>query len=159
MRRLWARGGAAAASRPPLVIRAPRADGQGGDGRVWADVDGQPLWFESDDARLEPAPEAWASALLLSAAYQGRRLISEAPLSESWLENLERLRAVLADRWRLGPLALDAPVAEDDRGPDGRPTGLFFTAGVDSFHNLLRPRTPFEDLVYVQGYNFSVDDE
>ena len=39
-----------------------------GGSHVEADIDGEPLWFASDDAELAPSPEACASALLMAAA-------------------------------------------------------------------------------------------
>ena len=45
-----------------------------GGRHVEADVDGEPLWFASDDAMLTPSSEAFASALLMPAAAQGEPL-------------------------------------------------------------------------------------
>ena len=78
-----------------MVIGPPTA-GEQDAGRVSAQVAGQALWFECDDAPLDPAPEAWVSALLIPSLHRRQRLVSEAPLSAGWLENLERLLGVLA---------------------------------------------------------------
>lgn len=42
--------------------------------RVCADVDGEPLWFESADVGLLSSPEAFASAMLIPALARGERL-------------------------------------------------------------------------------------
>ena len=42
--------------------------------RIEADVDGEILWFASDDIELTASPEAFASALLVPAAYHGELL-------------------------------------------------------------------------------------
>jgi len=42
-----------------------------GGSHVEADVDGEPLWFVSEDAALTPSPEAFASGLLIAAATRG----------------------------------------------------------------------------------------
>lgn len=44
-----------------------------GTSHVEADVDGEPLWFASDDANLVASPEAFASTVLIAAATRGNR--------------------------------------------------------------------------------------
>ncbi|HEY8299995.1 MAG TPA: hypothetical protein VIF65_05920 [Methyloceanibacter sp.] len=57
-----------------------------GGSRVEADIDGEPLWFDSDDAPLTPSPEGFASALLIAAATRGEPLEIDAAVDRSWLE-------------------------------------------------------------------------
>lgn len=60
------------------VSNISAATGQG-TYRVMAEVDGVPLWYESDDIQLSVSPEAFATALLVPGLHGGRRVILEAP--------------------------------------------------------------------------------
>ena len=55
-----------------------------GGSRVEADVDGELLWYASDDATLAASPEAFAGAVLISAATRGEPLEIDAPIDRIW---------------------------------------------------------------------------
>ena len=76
-----------------------RASTERGCHRVAADVDGVPLWYESDDVELFPTPEAFGTALLLPALQRGRRLTLDAPVSATWLSNVAQLLKVWREWW------------------------------------------------------------
>lgn len=142
---------------PDLAIGPPAARRRDGAVRIEADVLGQPLWFGSAERRLEPASEAFASALLIAALGSPRRLRLEAPVSPVWLGNIERLLAVVAEWWgypRLSPAA--QPAAFSVAAAPG--TGLFFSGGVDSLHTLLTWRARLDTLIFVLGYDIPLED-
>lgn len=58
-----------------------------------------PLWYESEEVELSPAPEAFGTALLLPALYRGRRLSLDAPVCATWLSNVGRLLKVWRGWW------------------------------------------------------------
>ena len=143
--------------------------------RVTADVDGLPVWFESANARLEPAPEAWLSAFLLPALHDRRALAFADPVDSTWLANSARLIEIFKDWWRYPILPVRAtPRMREEQGAaasaasphEARAAGavptpgvaLFFSAGVDSFSSLYRGGTMPDRLVTVQGFDIPLDD-
>jgi hypothetical protein len=127
--------------------------------RVSADVDGHAVWFESPDARLRAAPEAFACTFLIPALHRGARLELDAPLCPSWSRGAQDLLEVLHRWWgvpRLAPESAEGQVPERPDAPRG--TGLCFSAGVDSFYTLLRSGERVDRLVTVQGFDIDLDD-
>ncbi|HST50416.1 MAG TPA: hypothetical protein VLJ61_00295 [Pyrinomonadaceae bacterium] len=144
-----------------------RASTERGCHRVAADVDGVPLWYESDEIELLPAPEAFGTALLLPALQRGRRLTLDAPVSAKWLSNVGRLLDVWREWWDYPPLLPRAAThlemdaarrAEFDETTAKLETALCFSGGVDSFYSLLhgddRPRL----LVAAHGFDIPLRD-
>lgn len=138
----------------PLTIGPVRADGA----RLTADVDGVPVWFESPDGGLAPAPEAFASAFLVPALFGRARLVVADPLDSVWLGHAREISDLIRSWWRTPPLDLEAAQAPGRAASDGDRTALFFSAGVDSFHELLRGPLPVDHLVTLHGFDFPLDD-
>lgn len=131
--------------------------GHGGlGGRVSADVDGQPLWFESDEVELSPQPEAFASALLVASIHRNRPITIDAPVSSTWAENVERLTGVWSSWWGYRVPQIDFNRRADETSRKAS-TALAFTAGVDSFYSLLFGPQP-ELLVSVHGFDVALAD-
>lgn len=148
-----------------MRIGPPRVERRDGRQRVVAEVDGEPLWLESADAALEPAPEALASMVLLPALGAGRPVASAAPLDPRWSAGVERLLAVTAKWWDLprrppsAPAALaDAPGHERGTSPGRGRTALFMSCGGDSFYTLLRGPDPVDLLVFLDGFDIRLDE-
>lgn len=128
---------------------------------LWADV---PEAFTADATdRLD----AWLLWLLPLAFETGEDLTLEGPVDAALLRNTHELMEVWAC-WRPGksPVRVTAEPA-DASEPRGMRTGLFFTAGVDSFFSLLHHDEmarlhpawnlrPIDDLIYVEGYDISL---
>lgn len=134
--------------------------------RVAADVDGVPLWYESDDVELFPAPEAFGTALLLPALQRGRQLTLDAPVSAAWLSNVGRLLKVWRGWWgypELLPRAathseMDAARRGEDDETTTRETALCFSGGVDSFYTLLHGDEGPGMLVAAHGFDIPLRD-
>lgn len=135
--------------------------------RVAADVDGVPLWYESDEVELLPAPEAFGTALLLPALQRGRRLSLDAPVSATWLSNVAQLLKVWREWWgytELLPRAathLETDAArrvETDETATTRETALCFSGGVDSFYSLLHGDERPGLLVAAHGFDIPLRD-
>lgn len=128
--------------------------------RVTATVDGVPVWFETRDLVLRPAPEAMASAFLIPAAARGAGLALADPLDPVWRRNADRLldRARHLWRWRGAPPRAPAPPDGASARTRASASGLFFSGGVDSFHALLRSGEPVDLLVTVAGFDFPAAD-
>lgn len=142
---------------PPIRIVRPRA-AAGGAARVEADVDGLPVWFESDDAPLVAAPEAWASAFLIPALHARRPLHVEGTLDPVWAGNTRRLIRQARRDWGYARQPLTFETAAPPAPGAARGSGLFFSAGVDSFHALLASGECPDALLYVHGFDVSLSD-
>jgi hypothetical protein len=129
--------------------------------RVAADVDGVPVWFETTDHALNPAPEALASAFLLPALHHRARLRVADPLDPLWLENVGRLLEVLRRWWRYPVWMPEAPATVPQPSKSGFRSGraLMFSGGVDSFYSLLASTETPDRLVTVQGFDVGLDDD
>lgn len=129
-----------------------------GGSHVEADVDGEPLWFVSNDATLIASPEAFASALLISAATRGEPLEIEAPVDREWLEHVPAIVQQAQEWWQLpGTRVVATEVIDTARAGPGT-TAQCFTAGVDSFYALVSAKTPPGILVYAHGYDILLKD-
>lgn len=126
--------------------------------RVTARVEGFPVWFETRDAGLRPAPEALASAFLIPTVARRARLELSDPLDPVWLGNAERLLRVVRGLWRWRGAPPLAPPSVDPPPPRVARTGLFFSGGADSFHALLRSGASIDVLVTVAGFDFPPGD-
>ncbi|MFI5181292.1 MAG: hypothetical protein ACHQPI_07870 [Thermoanaerobaculia bacterium] len=141
----------------PMHVSRIRAEG-GRTHRVTAEVDGSALWFESDDAALAPAADAYASALLVASLDRSVSLTMEDDVSPVWLSNVSRLLPVVSRWWGYpqSPLTLRP-------GPGATParaglTALCFSGGVDSFFTLLRSGRRIDRLVFVLGFDVPIGD-
>ena len=130
-----------------------------GTHRLLAEVDGAPLWYESDDIQLSVSSDAFVTALLLPALHAKRRLILEAPVSKLLLSNIEQLTEIWQKWWAYPKLVPDAPTRRDDSTLPGRGTALGFSGGVDSFYTLLHKKQKPNFLVTVHGFDIALNDE
>ena len=100
--------------------------------RVFADIDGSELWFESDDVDLQPSVEALATLWLIPSLLSKRNLDITEPVCAKWLENAHRIIELLDYHWGAKPVEIFAKPVEK-KAETRTATGLFFTCGVDSF--------------------------
>lgn len=125
---------------------------------VWADV---PEALADD---LTDRLDAWLLWLLPHAFETGEELVIDGPVDAELLRNAHEVMEVWSC-WRPGkrPVRIQAEPA-DPAERKGSRTGLFFTAGVDSFYTLLHHDEmvrlhpewrlgPVDDLIYVEGYD------
>ena len=123
--------------------------------RVQALVNGRPIWFESCDAPLRPSAEAFLSALLVPALHRRSAIRVRAPLSPAWLANADKAASLLHAWWgypNRAEITGDGVAVLPAARSEG---GQCFSAGVDSFHSLLRGRHPTDFLVAVHGFDIS----
>lgn len=143
----------------PIRMEMPRATARDGTSRVEALVDGHPVWFESDDAGLVPAPEAWASAFLIPSLHLHRPLELAAALDPLWVSNVTLLAKRARRAWGYRHLRHRFPEAgTPPPAVAGRGGGLFFTGGVDSFHALLCSGERPDVLINVHGFDIALAD-
>ncbi|HEY9516993.1 MAG TPA: hypothetical protein VIQ74_15045, partial [Gemmatimonadaceae bacterium] len=135
-----------------------------GTSRITASVDGLDAWFESDDMELRPAPEAFASAFLIPAAAQARRLVLSDPVAPDFATGPQRVLEIVERWWHYSqlPPSLDTRTAvPSQRSPatvsNGR-AALCFSGGVDSFYTLLASGRHVDTLVFANGFDIKLAD-
>jgi len=125
---------------------------------VSAEVEGCPLWFESSDISLRPAPEAFGCALVPAAVEQRADLAFDAPVDPRWIAHVGALQHIWRQWWRIRQA--DIRPRTEERSPlvRAKGVGLCFSGGVDSFYSLLRSGFAFDHLVSVHGYDVKLSD-
>lgn len=144
------RGGTLSIS-PPTLERT--ADGAW---RVRASVGGSNVFFEST-VPLEPSAEAYLGAFLFPAMARGQTLVTTAPVCPQWRLNIGRAAELGTEWWGLGHAEI-TDGGDKAASPPVEGWASFFTGGVDSFFTLLNAGEPLRDIVYVEGFDVSLDD-
>lgn len=137
-------------------LRAYRNDS--GASVVQADVDGELLWFSSADAQLTASPEAFASALFVPAAARNEVIFLDEPVDRTWLRNTPKIVEQLREWWNLPGAKIVAAGTVDRQRHEAGKIAQCFTAGVDSFYELITAKPPPQALVFVHGYDFLLSD-
>lgn len=122
--------------------------------KISADVDGAAVWFASDRA-LSANPDALACAFLIPAMAADRPLKLHEPVDATLLANFTGIAEIFHDWWNFSIPEVRAETCK--RAPNGG-TGMFFTAGVDSFFTLWRNRERIDYLINVHGFDIDLDD-
>jgi hypothetical protein len=148
-----ARARAATRSRAPVRIGAVEAYEADGLCGVRADVDGVPVFFETDGPPLSPSPEAFGSAVLPAALAAGRGLSIEPPVDERWRRGAVELTRVFRAWWGWPEAEIEGPLRPEGDSPPAAGTALCFSGGVDSFHALLRCPERIDAIATVFGYD------
>jgi len=142
--------------------------------RVWTEIDGIELWFESDDIELKPSAEALGTLWLIPALLTNRSLEIDQPVCATWYQNVHKIIEFLGRFWGTKPIEIIAnPVTVDDVSEveavsrdaassamdvfPGKGNGLFFTCGTDSFYTLLT-NSPPEFLVFLETFDVPSDE-
>ncbi len=135
---------------------------QAGLFRASAVVDGEEVWFESADVRLQATPEALLSAFLIPAQKNGDVLRCDEPVCPEWRANIDRLMAMTEPWWGknsprpLVPITEAAPPPPVSVDPAEAGPVLFFSAGVDSFFTLCQATPRPAALLNVAGFDIKL---
>ncbi|MCL5282185.1 MAG: hypothetical protein M1376_20030 [Planctomycetes bacterium] len=141
-----------------VEIKNLRAIVEGRTSRVCADVDGDPLWFESGDAPLQPAPEAFGCAALPVAVEHHADVVLDAPLDAVWNTHIQAIQETWRQWWRIRRARIYPRAEHKQPFAKAKGVALCFSSGVDSFYSLLRGGYAFDHLVFVQGYDVKLSD-
>lgn len=139
-------------ARGPRLCASVRTKSQLGAERAYFTItDGDARW-------LPERGDAFLAALLMPAMSVGEELVVDAPVSGRLLESVQTVMEIHHAWWeRLHPIRVTATGTSPAPRVDDPAVGLFFTAGVDSLHSLLKDRAaydrpghrPVTDLLYV----------
>lgn len=143
----------------PVHITNLRVANAGALSRVCADVNGSPLWFESRDALLTAAAEAFGSAMAPAAYALGADLIVDETVDQAWASNVRALQNVWRRWWGGRPVEIGSLGEEPHDASGAAGTALCFSGGVDSFYSLLQGPFEFDHLVFVHGYDIKLSDQ
>lgn len=138
-------------------VAAPIVEGsEEGGWRLSAEVDGVPVWFESDRP-LSVAGEVWVAAFLIPAMRTGRPLQVDSPVDGVFLDRMRDVQELVSRWWGFPQIAITpASVSSEPGTADGY--GLFFSGGVDSLYSLVENRERLTDLIFVHGFDIPLED-
>jgi hypothetical protein len=139
-------------------ISRPEASRAQGGYRVCAQASDGAIWFESADTTLVPATEAYGSALWIPCLAQQMTLSLEGEVCPEWYGCLPHLADILRQWWNYPTALPTVPLGAPTARRSVASTGLCFSSGVDSFYTLLRYRQRIQYLLYIHGYDVSLED-
>ena len=143
-----------------MRIHDPEVREDGETREIAARIDDFRLWYRvSKSQPLAPAGDAFVAAALLPAMAEGRELVVDPALTVSprLLRNLRTFQEI-HNTWnpalRIVPLkAVERPSATlIDKSVS------FFSGGVDSLFTFLKKRAEIDHVVYIQSFDFPVDE-
>lgn len=145
----------------PLQPGLPRSELRDGYQRISAAVDGEDLWYESNNVGLQPSLEAFVCALITISTQRHRRIRTGGQADPFFQGNMRELLAIWNLWWGTPRLPPDIPLASSEQAVDYGKKGkaLFFSGGVDSFYSLLHEVKGLTHLVFVHGFDIAVNDE
>jgi hypothetical protein len=140
-----------------FAIPKPRLESTGPElWRVTASVAGTEVFFEAA-VPLAPRVESIVCPFLLPAMSQHADLVLSAPLTATFVDNLEFIRRRAMQWWpELSHGEIRCPIAAGTR--QNRQAGLFYTGGVDSSYSLQTLRDRIQYAVFVEGFDIPLRD-
>ncbi len=123
-----------------------------------------PVYFQSPNAALGASTEGLLACALLPAMRAAEALAiggGDGPeVSRRLLSALPTIQDIFCD-WEpsLRRVEVRGAVPAERAAPRGARTGMFFSGGVDSFYTLLKHRDEITDLVFVRGFDMSLESE
>ena len=135
---------------------------RGAPGRAEALIAGAPVWLEAD-AEIDLPMDAIVSAFFIPALRHGAPLLLDGALSERLRSQLPYVADIVREWWGwqgalpVEPVGTPAP-SGGLLSPALRRSALLFSGGVDSFFSLLRGPLAPDALVFVGGFDVSLED-
>lgn len=112
------------------------------------------VYFQSDQVILHSSPEALIAAVLLPAMKMRADQINiDAPVSEQFLRGQQEIQKVF-QKWKpnYGSVTVQHS-GSHQREIKGGNTGIFFSAGVDSYYSFLTHQDEIDALIYLDGFD------
>ncbi len=120
-----------------------------------------PVYFQTQDAYLEPSLEAFLALVILPAMKLGAGIaIPEGFVSKRFLEGMESIQQVFRS-WKpkYSPVDLKKisarPMTRDQSGEEG----VFFSAGLDSYYSFLTHLEDISSFVYLDGFDIPLREQ
>lgn len=120
----------------------------------------QTITYSSEDVRLSPRGEAAVAGLLLVAMAAGEDMRVDSQVDPAFMDKLPTIQDIYAT-WGEGLSRIDV----QSEGAEGSPaattegkTATFFSGGVDSFYTFLKNKNEIDALIFVHGFDLSLDE-
>ncbi|MFV0600251.1 MAG: hypothetical protein ACK5NE_00190 [Brachymonas sp.] len=115
-------------------------------------VNHQKLVLRCHNHALTVTPEALATAFLIPALSQGRRLVMDAA-DDVWYRNQEQVQKIVCDWWGYAPQPVLVKALHHHTNPPVNQVGLAFSLGVDSMYSCFFAEPRPNLLVLVGGFD------
>jgi hypothetical protein len=117
------------------------------------------VWFRLPASDVASPNETLLASTLFPAMREGRPLQIRRPISPRLLGNAPTIQKIFRS-WdsRSQEIVIDATPAELAGSNPGPGVGCFFTGGLDSFYTLLKHKVEITHLVFVHGFDVSIND-
>jgi hypothetical protein len=117
------------------------------------------VWYRLPAGPVAVAGETLLSSTLFPAMREGRVLQIGSPVSPRLLAHAPTIQEIFRS-WSVGSqeIAIEATPGEIATGSPGRGVGCFFTGGLDSFYTALKHKEEITHLVFVYGFDVSIND-
>lgn len=117
------------------------------------------IFFRTGSGTLAVTPESRIAAALLPSMKSESDLVVEKPTSPKLLKGIKRTQDILCC-WhdQFSSIDVRAMSAEQPCTPATGRVGCFFTGGVDSFYTLLKHKDEIDDLIFVHGFDISLEE-
>ncbi len=117
------------------------------------------VWFRLPAGAVASANEAFLALTLFPAMREGRPLQTEGPVSPRLLGNVPIIQEIFRTwDFRFRRIAIEAAPGEIASSNPSQDVGCFFTGGLDSFYTALKHKDEITHLVFVHGFDISLDD-
>jgi hypothetical protein len=116
------------------------------------------IYFKTKDVSLIPTSEALIALTLIPCMFSNLNIRYHGNISEVFYENLKTIMEIY-HAWYQHLSIIEIKGFEKVKYPhetDGR-SGVFFSSGVDSFYSLLKNKEDITDLIYIHGFDISLD--
>ena len=127
---------------------------------IWVGGEKCELYYLSDEVKLQPCAEALISATLLAAMKQRIGVIEiDLPVSPEFLAGIDQIQDVFQS-WKPSYGRVEIRHAGlQHADPVEKQTGVFFSAGVDSYYAFLSRRDQINALIYLDGFDIPLEDQ
>lgn len=146
-------------TKPP--IRISEGIRQGNEVVFKIDRDGveDSLFYRCNTLQLSCGVDIPLLALLLQAMKRKRSILLDKPVSPVLLSNLNSYMDIYSNWYReFKKIPITSPTIALPEKKSSRRVAAFFTGGVDSYYTFLQHQDEITDLIYVHGFDLSLED-
>jgi 7-cyano-7-deazaguanine synthase in queuosine biosynthesis len=116
------------------------------------------VWYRVSEGPLSNGEETFLLAALVPAMKVGEPLVLKGPISPRLLHNIPKVQEIFHawdHRLKEVPIEVQTIGSSPETAPSG--VGCFFSGGVDSFYTLLKHRDEITKLIFVHGFDISLE--
>jgi len=136
-------------------------DGQRISAQIKVGADAFEVFYRTSDTALAPNPEAFLSVALLPALkLKLERIEFDGEVNRQFVEGMKAIQQ-LFKTWKpnFGELDFDHLKIRKDEEHAPAKTGVFFSAGVDSYYSFLTRKDEIDALINIEGFDIPLEQE